>query len=83
MSGRGGRYGELASRASALFDRLKEFPEGSRCEHGTHLKRDAFTAFLDLRQLMEKEIIPELEKLEHDTVEIPMVDLSQPVRRDD
>lgn len=50
----------LHDRVKALFDRLKDFPEAGRCEHGTHLKPDAFTAFLDLRQLIEKEVLPTL-----------------------
>lgn len=52
----------LANRTQQLFDKLKEFPEAGRCEHGTHLKRDAYVAFLDLRQLLEREIIPALER---------------------
>ena len=49
------------SRSPAgLFDRLKDFPEGALCEHGVHLKRDAYAAFLDLRQLIEREVLPAL-----------------------
>ncbi|WP_298165449.1 hypothetical protein [Novosphingobium sp.] len=54
----------LHDRLHALFDRLKDFPEASRCEHGTHLKPGAFIAFLDLRQLIEKEVLPALHQLE-------------------
>lgn len=55
-------YSPLASRTQQLFDRLKDFPEAGRCEHGTHLKPNAYVAFLDLRQLLEREIIPALER---------------------
>lgn len=54
--------GPLASRTQQLFEKLKDFPEAGRCEHGTHLKRDAYVAFFDLRQLLEREIIPALER---------------------
>lgn len=54
----------LHDRLQGLYDRLKEFPEAGRCEHGTHLKPAAFTAFLDLRQLIEKEVLPALHRLE-------------------
>lgn len=54
----------LHDRLQGLFDRLKDFPEGARCEHGTHLKPDAFAAFLDLRQLIEREVLPALHQLE-------------------
>lgn len=50
----------LHNRLQGLFNRLKDFPEGARCEHGIHLKQDAYTAFLDLRQLIEKEVLPTL-----------------------
>jgi hypothetical protein len=53
---------DLHDRLQGLFDRLKEFPEGARCEHGTHLKPDALAAFLDLRQLVEKEVLPALHR---------------------
>ena len=51
---------DLHDRLQALFDRLKDFPEVSRCEHGAHLKLDAYAAFLDLPQLIEKELLPAL-----------------------
>jgi hypothetical protein len=51
---------ELHDRLQGLFDRIKEFPEGGRCEHGVHLKRDAYTAFLDLRKMIETELLPAL-----------------------
>jgi hypothetical protein len=50
----------LHDRLQGLFDRLKVFPEGGRCEHGVHLKPDAYAAFLDMRQLVEKEVLPVL-----------------------
>ena len=54
----------LHDRVQGLFDRLKDFPEAGRCEHGTHLNPAAFTDFLDLRQLIEKEVLPLLHNLE-------------------
>jgi hypothetical protein len=54
----------LHDRLQGLFDKLKDFPEAGRCEHGTHLKLAAFAAFLDLRQLIEKEVLPALHELE-------------------
>lgn len=51
---------DLHDLLQGLFDRLKDFPEGTRCEHGAHLKPDAYAAFLDLRQLVEREILPGL-----------------------
>ncbi len=51
---------DLHDRLEALYHRLREFPEGSRCEHGAHLKNDAYVAFLDLRKLIEKEVLPAL-----------------------
>lgn len=44
----------LAQRTQDLFDKIKAFPEAGRCEHGTHLKRDAYVAFLELRKLLER-----------------------------
>ena len=49
---------ELHDRLEAIYHRLREFPEASRCEHGTHLKRDAYVAFLDLRKVIETEVLP-------------------------
>ena len=54
----------LHDRLQGLFDRLKDFPEAGRCEHGTHFNPAAFTAFLDLRQLIEKEVLPALHRHE-------------------
>lgn len=54
----------LHDRLKSQFDQLKDFPEAGRCEHGTHLKPAAFTAFLDMRQLIEKEVLPALYDLE-------------------
>jgi hypothetical protein len=54
----------LHDRLQGLFDKLKDFPEAGRCEHGTHLGPAAFAAFLDLRQMIEKEVLPALHQLE-------------------
>jgi len=51
---------ELHDRLESLYHRLRDFPEGTRCEHGAHLKPDAYSAFLDLRKLIETEVLPEL-----------------------
>lgn len=51
---------DLPDRAQGLYDRLKAFPEAGRVEGGTVLKTDAWLALLDLRQLMEREILPAL-----------------------
>lgn len=57
---------ELHDRLKALCRRLSDFPESSRCEHGVHLKPDAYVAFLDLRQLVEREVMPLLYEIEHE-----------------
>lgn len=54
----------LHDRLKMLFDQLKDFPEAGRCEHGTHLKPAAFAAFLDMRQMIEKEVLAELYRIE-------------------
>lgn len=54
----------LHDRVQGLFDQLKDFPEAGRCEHGTHFKPAAFAAFLDLRQLIEREVLPALHRIE-------------------
>ncbi len=54
----------LHDRLQSLFDQVKDFPEAGRCEHGTHLKPQAFAAFLDLRQLIEREVLPALHRME-------------------
>lgn len=51
---------EMHDRLQGLYDRIKDFPEAGRCEHGVHLKSDAYVALLDLRQLIEREILPAL-----------------------
>ena len=51
---------DLHDRLQGLYHKLRDFPEAGRCEHGTHLKPDAYAAFLDLRQLIEKELLPAL-----------------------
>lgn len=59
----------LAARTQALYDRLKDFPEAGRVEGGTVLRKDAWLALLDLRQLLRNEIIPALEQAERDEQE--------------
>lgn len=54
----------LHDRLQGLFDALKDFPEAGRCEHGTHLKPAAFAAFLEMRQMIEKEVLPALHRIE-------------------
>lgn len=51
---------DLPDRAQALFDRFKAFPEAKFTTDGAFLRRDAYLAFLDLRQMMEREILPAL-----------------------
>ena len=60
QSGGSMRRAELHDRLEALYHRLRDFPEGARCEHGMHLKRDAYVAFLELRKLIENELLPAL-----------------------
>lgn len=54
----------LHDRLQAVYDQLKDVPEAGRCEHGTHLKPRAFVAFLELRQLIEREVLPTLHQIE-------------------
>lgn len=54
----------LHDRLRDLYGKMREFPEASRCEHGTHLKPEAFVAFLELRQLIEREVLPALYRIE-------------------
>lgn len=54
----------LHDRLQAIYDQLKDMPEAGRCEHGTHLKPRAFVAFLELRQLIEREVLPALHQIE-------------------
>ena len=54
----------LHDRVQALYNKMRDFPEGSRCEHGTHLKPAAFVAFLELRQVIEREVLPALHRIE-------------------
>ncbi|MBY0392910.1 MAG: hypothetical protein K2Q27_06565 [Novosphingobium sp.] len=56
--------GSLHHRLQAVYDQLKDFPEAGRCEHGMHLKPRAFVAFLELRQLLEREVLPALHRIE-------------------
>lgn len=52
----------LAERTEALYRRINLFPESSFEDGRVYLKRDAYLALLDLRQLLEREIIPALYK---------------------
>ncbi|GEN99414.1 hypothetical protein NSE01_12470 [Novosphingobium sediminis] len=56
----------LHDRLNGLYDQLRDFPEGGRCEHGTYLKPRAYVAFLDLRQLIEREVLPALHRMDSD-----------------
>jgi len=55
----------LHDRLQAIYNQLKDFPEAGRCEHGTHLKPAAFVAFLELRQLIEREVLPTLHQMQN------------------
>lgn len=54
---------DLPDRAQLLFDRIKEFPEAKWTDDGLFLKKEAGTSFLNLRQMVEREIIPALDEL--------------------
>lgn len=54
----------LHDRLQAIYEHLKDVPEAGRCEHGTHLKPRAYVAFLELRQLIEREVLPALHQIE-------------------
>ena len=54
----------LAERTEALYRRINLFPEESFEGERVYLKRDAYLALLDLRQLLEREVIPALYKAE-------------------
>jgi hypothetical protein len=54
----------LHDRLQAIYDQVKDVPEAGRCEHGTHFKPHAFVAFLELRQLIEREVLPALHRIE-------------------
>lgn len=56
----------LHDRLQGLFNALKDFPEAGRCEHGVHFKPKAYVALLDLRQLIENEVLPALHRIEVD-----------------
>lgn len=51
---------EIAQRTEALYRQIHLFPEAEFTDARVYLKREAYTAFLDLRQLLEREIIPAL-----------------------
>lgn len=50
----------LPDRTQALYDRVKNFPEAGRKGGDWIMKPDAYLAMLDLRQLLEREILPAL-----------------------
>lgn len=50
----------LPERTQALYDRFKAFPEAGRVNGQWVMKPDAYLAMLDLRQLMEREVLPAL-----------------------
>lgn len=54
---------DLPDRVEGLFDRIKAFPEQGKRGDDWLLKPDAFLALLDLRQLLEREVIPALYRL--------------------
>ncbi len=54
----------LAERTEALYRRLSDFPEAQYAEGRVYLKTDAHLALLDLRQLLEREIIPALYRMD-------------------
>lgn len=51
---------DLHNRLEGIYRKLRDFPDASRCEHGAHLKPDAYAAFLDLRKMIETELLPAL-----------------------
>ena len=72
---------DLPERLEGLYARLKDFPEAGRTPEGTLLKKDAWLALLDMRQLLEREVIPalfELRAIEADTVKVPRLSLDRP-----
>lgn len=54
----------LAERTEALYRRLNDFPEQQYAEGRVYLKTDAYLALLDLRQLLEREVIPALYRMD-------------------
>lgn len=59
-----GSRAQLADRAQMLFDKIKAFPEAGTEAGFFRVRPDAWVAFLDLRQMMEREILPALAELE-------------------
>lgn len=54
---------DLPQRSQMLFDKFKAFPEaGLEADH-VKMRRDAYVAFLDIRQLYEREIQSALDEL--------------------
>lgn len=50
----------LAERVETLYRRINLFPESEHRDDRIYLKPDAYAAFLELRQLLEREVIPAL-----------------------
>ena len=54
---------DLPERTQALFDKLKDFPEAGKHRDGMILSTDAYVSFLDMRKLVENEILGALHEL--------------------
>ena len=54
---------ELADRTRALYKVLADFPDGYGPDGRGYLKPGAAIAFLDLRKLLETDILPVLDRL--------------------
>lgn len=54
----------LAERTETLYRQINFFPEAGFAEDRVYLKPDAYRALLDLRQVLEREVIPALYKLD-------------------
>ena len=60
---------DLPERTQALFDKLKDFPEAGKHRNGMILTNDAYVAFLDMRKLVENEILTALHELRRERQE--------------
>ena len=54
---------ELADRTRALYRVLADFPDGYGPDGRGYLKPGAAIAFLDLRKLLETDILPALDRM--------------------
>jgi len=54
---------DLPDRARMLFGKFNEFPEAGKHQGYFLMRPEAFAAFLDARQLWEREIAPALDEL--------------------